>query len=192
MMSSKLSFSNISTFIVAGFAILILFSSDAKSWAIQGLMSVGFFQPSLEEAPTITNNTSTEIELKDGTGKTIRLSELRGKVVFINFWATWCPPCLAEMPSISRLSEGLKENKNVVFLMVDVDSDYQKSKKFMDNKNFALPVYIPVSSISETLLDGTIPTTLIFDKEGNLVVKHIGAGNFSSKKVKEYLTKLSQ
>jgi thiol-disulfide isomerase/thioredoxin len=155
-------------------------------------MSIGFFQPSLEQAPTITSNTSTEIAFKDGNGKIIRLSELKGKVVFINFWATWCPPCRAEMPSISKLSDGLKENKNVVFLMVDVDSDYKKARKFMDNKNFALPLYIPASSIPETLLDGTIPTTLIFDKEGNLVVKHIGAGNFSSQKVREYLTKLSQ
>jgi len=176
---------------MAGFAVLMLFNSDAKSWAIQGLMSVGFFQPSLEP-PTISSNTSTEIAFKDGNGKIVRLSELKGKVVFINFWATWCPPCRAEMPSISRLSEELKENKDVVFLMVDVDSDYKKAKKFIDNKNYALPVYVPASSIPETLLDGTIPTTLIFDKEGNLVVKHTGAGNFSSKEVKEYLTKLSQ
>ncbi len=191
-MNSKLSFSNISTFIVAGFAVLMLFSSDAKSLALQGLMSVGFFQPSLEEAPQNTGNTSTEIAFKDENGKVIKLSELKGKVAFINFWATWCPPCRAEMPSINKLSEGLKGNKNVVFLMVDVDSDYKKARKFMDNKNFALPVYIPASSIPESLLDGTIPTTLIFDKEGNLVVKHTGAGNFSSQKVKDYLTKLSQ
>lgn len=76
--------------------------------------------------------------------------------------------------------------------MVDVDNDYKKAKKYMDRKKFSLPVYTPASSIPENLLSGAIPTTLIFDKQGELVFKHEGAGDFSSKKVIDYLQKLSE
>lgn len=184
--------SNFSTFLLSGFCLVMFFSADAKGWTIQQLMSIGFFQPTLNKLPQTVDNVSTDIAFKNGNGTIVRLSELKGKVVFINFWATWCPPCRAEMPSINKLSQELKNNKDIVFLMVDVDNDYAKAQKFMAKKNFSLPVYTPASAVPETLLDGSIPTTVIFDKAGRLALRTTGAEDFSGKKVIDYMTKLSK
>lgn len=157
-------------------------------------MTIGFFQPSMQahEKLADADPRAANISFRNGSNEVVRLTDLKGKVVFINFWATWCPPCIAEMPTINRLSTQLRSNKEIVFLMVDVDGNYKKARKFMERKKFDLPVYTPDSSIPEDLLDGSIPTTVIFDKSGNLVFKHTGAGDFSSKKVEEFLVNLSK
>ena len=90
-----------------------------------------------------------------------------------------------------RLSQDLKQNKDIVFLMVDVDDNYKKSQKCMEHKKFSLTVFTPATAIPESLLDSSIPTTVIFDKAGRLVYKHLGAGGFGGEKVKEYLNKLT-
>ncbi|WP_207534739.1 TlpA family protein disulfide reductase [Desertivirga arenae] len=189
---SKFSFSSISTFALLGLALLLMFSPDAKSWTIQGLMSIGFFQPGIKPDQVLLREPGLEVSFKNGRNEIVRLSDLKGKVVFINFWATWCPPCIAEMPTINRLSARLSENSSIIFLMVDVDGNYKKAQKFMVRKNFNLPVYTADSSIPEEMLDGSIPSTVILDKSGNLVFKHTGAGDFSSKKVEEFLLSLSE
>ncbi|WP_207420642.1 TlpA family protein disulfide reductase [Desertivirga brevis] len=188
----RMSFPSLSTLLLIGFASLMLFSPEAKSWTIRGLMSIGFFQPNVQVNEKSPAKQGSEVSFRNGDNQVVKLTDLKGKVVVINFWATWCPPCIAEMPSFNRLSSTLKSNKNIVFLMVDVDGNYKKAKKFMERKRFNLPVYTADSSIPESLLDGSIPTTVIFDKFGNLVFRHIGAGDFSSKKVEEYLVKLSE
>lgn len=190
----KFTFSNITTGFLVIFGLLMFFSPTAKGLVIQGLMEIGFFQPDIKEDKAIESlpDPTAGIFFKDGAENTISLTELKGKVVFINFWATWCPPCRAEMPSIEYLYQKLKDNKNIVFMMVDVDNDYKKAKKYMDRKKLSLPVYTPASSIPENLMNGSIPTTLLFDKQGRLVFKHEGAGDFSNQKVINYLQELSK
>src|SRR4051812_1290046 len=94
--------------------IVVMFNPSAKALVIKGLMGVGFFQPDLKGAPTEVSPSSAipDVLFQDTKGKTIHLADLKGKVVFINFWATWCPPCIAEMPSINGLYEKLKNNPN--------------------------------------------------------------------------------
>ncbi|MEJ7693858.1 TlpA disulfide reductase family protein [Daejeonella sp.] len=188
---SVVSFSNISTAVLLAFFMLMFFSPEAKAVVIKGLMQIGFFQPDVDSGREITPALAEDISFTDSLGKTVSLSSLKGKVVFINFWATWCPPCRAEMPSINKLSRNLKDNKNIVFLMVDMDNDYKKAKKYMTRKKFSLPIFTPTSALPESLFSGSLPTTIIFNKRGTLVFKHEGAGDFSGKKVQEYLNKLS-
>ena len=74
------------------------------------------------EHPLVSDVQETpNLKFKDENGKTISLHALKGKVVFINLWATWCPPCIYEMPSIHELRKTFKDNDNLVFLMVDMD-----------------------------------------------------------------------
>ena len=97
------------------------------------------------EASTATEfPTAPSVVFKDGSGRTIDISKQKGKVLFINFWATWCPPCIQEMPSINTLKKQLNE-KDILFLMVDVDDNYKKSSKFMEKNKYDLPVYTAVS-----------------------------------------------
>ena len=76
-------------------------------------------------------------------GETVDLNDLKGKVLFINFWATWCPPCVAEMPNIHSLYKKYKkvESDSIVFLMISVDDDWQKVKDFISRKEYTFPVY---------------------------------------------------
>lgn len=184
---------NITTILLVAFFALLLFNPDAKSWVMQRFMSVGMYQPELNEGKLSENVVaiSQDILFRDGTGKIINLAELTGKVVFLNFWATWCPPCRAEMPSIESLYQNTKTNKNIIFLMVDVDGKYKKSVQYMNKKGFTLPVYTPASEIPKQILSGTIPTTLIINKKGQVVFQEEGAGDYSGKNVIEYLEKLA-
>ncbi|MGK9118279.1 TlpA family protein disulfide reductase [Olivibacter jilunii] len=131
-----------------------------------------------------------DLKFKDEYGKTISLKSLKGKVVFINLWATWCPPCVHEMPSINELRKTFKDNEDLVFLMVDVDGDIEKSKKWMESKKFDLPVHVPDSEIPRDLFTGSIPTTIIVDKENNIVGRQVGGADYSSKEVIDLMTKL--
>lgn len=122
--------------------------------------------------------------------KVVALDSLRGKVVVLNFWATWCPPCIREMPSLNSLYMDLKTNKDVVFMAIDVDEDIQGASKFMRKNKFELPLYTLYNGLPESLETTSIPMTVILDKKGHVAVKHTGMVDFSNPGVKEGLLKL--
>jgi thiol-disulfide isomerase/thioredoxin len=169
--------------------IAVLFIPAAKSLLIRGLMGVGLFQPKTEQTASLLQ--AKDITFRDSNGRTINLSSLKGKVVFINFWATWCPPCLAELPSINTLYKKLSNNTNIVFLIVDADNQLGKSVPFIKNHGYNLPVFETVTNIPSEMLSGLIPTTVIINKQGLIVFKHEGVADYSSEKFAEYLQKLA-
>jgi len=157
--------------------------------AIDGSMTAK--QGTNGEKPLVSNMQQTpDLKFKDENGKTISLHSLKGKVVFINLWATWCPPCIHEMPSINELRKTFKDNKDLVFLMVDVDGKIEKSKEWMKKKKFDLPVHVPDGEIPRELFTGSIPTTIIVDKQNNIIGRQVGGADYSSKEVIDLMTKL--
>ncbi|WP_419698229.1 TlpA family protein disulfide reductase [Mucilaginibacter sp. NFX135] len=114
----------------------------------------------------------------DSSGNVLNTNSLKGKVIFVNLWATWCPPCIAEMPNLNAFYKRYKNYPNAVFILADVDNNYTKAKAFMKKHQYILPVYTLAGNIPENIMDGTIPTTLIFNKKGELVFKHTNAANF--------------
>ncbi len=133
-----------------------------------------------------------DLILMDENGKKVALSDLKGKVVFVNFWATWCSPCVEEMPTISTLKNKFKGNDHIVFIFLNVEADLTKSKKFMKDKNFDLPVYVAASTIPSKYYQGAIPTTLIFKKNGELEAQIQGARNFDRPEIFEALKALTE
>ena len=129
-------------------------------------------------ADSVQKEDFSQVTFLDGGGKPVTLESLKGKVIFINFWATWCPPCIQEMPSIDRLKQTFKNRSDLVFLMVDVDGQYEASKAFMDENDYDLPVYTPQSEIPTAFLGNAIPTTVILDKQGMLVVRAEGGRDY--------------
>ena len=189
----NLTISNLLNGVFAIVVIIIIFNPSAKAILIQGLMKVGLFQPDVSQTiKTSEASDLPEIVFENSDGETINLSDQKGKVVFINFWATWCPPCIAEMPSINDLQEKLKGNKNIVFIMVDTDHDFSKSVPFVKKHQFTVPVYQANSAIPGILLGSAIPTTVIFDKKGKMVFEHEGGADYSNPKVLAYLQQLSK
>ncbi|WP_156167606.1 MULTISPECIES: TlpA family protein disulfide reductase [Sphingobacterium] len=141
----------------------------------------------VEEATEVTAPTTQELSFKDKEGKVLQLSALKGKVVFINFWATWCPPCIHELPSIDQLRQSLKDNKDIVFLMVDVDGDMEKSSAFMAENKYDLPLYIAAGEIPAEFLGQSIPTTVILDKAGKIVERLEGSRDYGTPEIKKAL-----
>lgn len=120
----------------------------------------------------------------------IVLSDLKGKVVFVNFWATWCRPCIEEMASINELKKKLK-GENVVFVMLNIEGDLEKAKKFMVQRKLDLPVYVVGSSVSPALFKNVVPTTLIYNKSGKLEANIQGMMDFNDPRIYEGLKQLS-
>lgn len=116
-------------------------------------------------------------DLVDRQGQSYNLSSASGKVVFINFWASWCPPCVAEMPSLDNLYTDY--NKDVVFLFVARDRK-AKVDTFLDKHGYALPVYYETGFTPEQLYSTSLPTTYILDKNGSIVVAETGAASWNS------------
>lgn len=159
-------------------------------WGIALAITLGLGSSSqalAQQTPTPkVNTTTTDAIFIDATGKKVSLSSLQGKVVFVNFWATWCPPCIKEMPSIETLKNKMK-GKDVVFLLVDIDGNYEKAKAFMEKRKLDLPIYIPATSVSSTYLGSSIPTTIIFDKKGNMIQRIVGGVDFASEEVEQFM-----
>jgi thiol-disulfide isomerase/thioredoxin len=193
MRSYRKIISGFTTIVLFAAAVSLIFIPNAKAVFIRGLMKVGFYQAKPEKNEISSNAplNLAQVVFKDGSGNLITLSEQKGKVLFINFWATWCPPCRIEMPYINKLYQNFKDNKDISFLMVDIDGSYDKSRKYMDSKKFNLPVHTPVSDIPKSMMNSSIPTTLIIDKQGKMVFHHEGVADFSNKTMIDYLNKLS-
>lgn len=190
-------FSNIGMAVAILFVFTIIFSPDAKGWIIQNLIKIGLIQ-----APAIPKSSEPEadtavavpggekVTFADGKGKSISLAGLKGKVVFVNFWATWCPPCIAEMPSIQTLYMKYKDNEQVVFIMVDVDGKYKEASDFMKKNGYTLPVYLPETEVPKEYFAGSMPTTVILDKSGKLAFHHLGAADYSDPEITGFIDKL--
>ncbi|WP_225539063.1 TlpA family protein disulfide reductase [Empedobacter stercoris] len=184
---------NYSTIIVGALALVLLFVPEAKAMIQQGLMKLGLFDPKLEKVEK-SSQPETEanyiFEMVDVDGKAVNMEDLKGKVVFMNFWATWCPPCIAEMPSIQTLYDKVKEDKDIVILTVEVEGKRDKVAKFMERKKLSLPVVYPNSSIPTEFFNGSLPTTIILDKKGNIAHTTMGMADYSGQDIVDFLNEL--
>jgi thiol-disulfide isomerase/thioredoxin len=123
-----------------------------------------------------------EVTLPDLNGKQVNLSDFKGKIIFVNFWATWCPPCREEMPSMQKLHDKLKD-KDFLMVAIDMQEPPEPVKKYIKEYEFTFMTLL--DSKGETgLLFGirSIPTTLIMDKNGMIIGVAIGARDWASKK----------
>ncbi|MDG5493048.1 TlpA disulfide reductase family protein [Psychroserpens sp. SPM9] len=121
-------------------------------------------------------------QLKNLNGTDFNFSAAEGKVVVLNFWATWCPPCIAEMPSLEKLYQDYSSNDDVVFLFVS-NEDSDKLHKFMMDKVYNFPVYQPLTPYPSEFKVSSIPRTFIIDKNGAIVIDKSGAADWHSDKV---------
>ncbi len=110
------------------------------------------------------------------TGKQVKLSDLRGKPVFLNFWATWCPPCVGEMPHIQAAYEA---NKNKMhFIAISVDDNKEEPVKFTKDKGYTLPIgYGNVDDINKKYNLEAIPASYLIDADGHIKAQVVGAMN---------------
>lgn len=126
-------------------------------------------------------------QLKSDINTILDFKDTKGKVVFVNFWATWCPPCIAEMPSIQKLYNDY--NDKVVFLFVTNDN-FEKVEKFKTKEHYTFEVFNPLNDVPEELKTYSIPRTFILNKKGDIVVDESGAVDWNSDNVRRQLDQL--
>jgi len=115
-----------------------------------------------------------DFTLEKADGGTFQLSEHRGKVVFINFWATWCPPCREEMPAMERLFQRSQKG-DLVMLAVSVDADLKAVAQFLNEQRFTFTVGLdPKMELANTYGVRALPASFIVDRQGRLAALALG------------------
>jgi thiol-disulfide isomerase/thioredoxin len=107
------------------------------------------------------------------TGQTVALVDLKGKVVVINFWATWCAPCREEMPVLEKVWQSYQRKAGVVFLIASVDEERHRVKPYIDTNKYTFPVYY-AGAAADIYQVASIPTTYVIDKNGMVQFVHVG------------------
>lgn len=111
----------------------------------------------------------------------------QGRITFLSYWATWCPPCRAELPSIQELYKDYGDKVDFVLITHEDPKDIQT---FIEKKQFDLPVYLPRMKTPTALMERTIPTNYVLDKNGKVIVKEQGATDWNSEKMRSILDTL--
>lgn len=191
-------FNRIRPYLAIGALLVILKVTGALSsisyFANTALMKTGI----MDATPPGTTSDAGEnfdynFQIKTLSGEVVDFNQFKGKVVFINLWATWCGPCRVEMPSIQELYNGVDHDKiQFVMLSLDRNEDLPKIVKFVDKNKFTFPVYQPKGFLPELFNVPTIPTTFVIDKNGKVVAKKVGTTNFNTNKFKNYLEELAK
>ncbi len=144
-------------------------------------------QPELSHNLTVVKNVipASDFELQDMDEEKVKLSDYRGKVVLLNFWATWCPPCIREMPSMERLHQqvGAEDFKVIaVNQMEDVDQVFAFTGQLEIDPTFAI-LFDSTSEVSRDYAVRGLPTTYLIDKEGNIRYRAVGGREFDHAEV---------
>lgn len=172
---------------VFGIIYLTGWHSEVIGRVQQVVLATGFITPDL---PDEERKASYEFWLEDLEGNSVQFTDFEGEVVFLNFWATWCPPCIAEMPDIHDLYQ--KQKRDVKFVMISLDREESKAQAFIERKNFDFPVYFLRSNLPNTYNTQSIPTTYVMDKEGTIKVENHGMAKYDTDSFNQLLQDLSK
>ena len=155
-------------------------------------LSAGVMNASIPDSRQEEETFDFGFSLKDLAGNRINAEQLKGKVIFLNLWATWCGPCRAEMPSIQKLYTKINNDK-IVFVMLSIDKDQAlpKVQAYIGKNSYTFPIYMPSGYLTEQLNVPSIPTTFIISKEGMIVYKQVGSKNYNTNKFQKFLTDLA-
>lgn len=153
-------------------------------------LSTGIVKPDLSSpGEKVDEDQLYNFGLEGSDGKPFLLDSYKGKVIFINFWATWCPPCIAEMPGIDALYKATN-SEDIVFFMISLDEDFSKAERFVERKDYSFPVYKVKGQIPNPLRSQSIPTTFIIAPDGSIAASHKGMADYNNAKVKNFLQEL--
>ncbi|MEO1054208.1 MAG: TlpA disulfide reductase family protein [Bacteroidota bacterium] len=162
--------------------------TDVAAFAQNMVLKTGLITPDTRLAAEDIKDADYNLTLKSLDGEIVKLEEYKGKVIFMNLWASWCAPCVAEMPSIEKLYEKVDKEK-VAFVMLSMDKDESKAKRFVDRKKFDLPFFLPASGVPRAYYSPSIPTTYVISKDGKIVSKKVGMANYDTNKFLKFIQK---
>lgn len=180
-------FAGLAVGVVLGFAVIpaatLLFMLQSGP-PMDGL-DAGLSPPPFPQQESLTG---MEWKLQSLDGVETSLSAFEGKVLFVNLWATWCGPCVVEMPGIQRLYEQFPR-EDVAFLLVS-DEPPDVVEKFVDEKGWKLPLYVSDEERPSAFDSRGIPATFILDRTGRIVFRHVGSAAWDDESSVHFLTEL--
>lgn len=178
----KLFYKKYNNLLFLGVIALILFVPSIRMPVQVVLNRLFSFSPSelAEEEQEVL--TDWDWELMNHQGERRSFSASKGKVVFVNFWATWCPPCVAELPDLQELYNDYKDEVDFYFV---TNESTERVSQFLNKNGYAIPVYYPLSSPPKLLESSALPTSFLFSPKGIMNRKKTGAADWNSADVRE-------
>ncbi|MBW6484139.1 MAG: TlpA family protein disulfide reductase [Vicingaceae bacterium] len=170
------------------FFVFLFFSCQVLKEPAGKIMGSSLPAPEIETAPTEEAENAIKptypladynLKVRNLDGSYVNLADYKGKVIFLNFWATWCLPCVAELPSINKMYNQLKD-ENIVFLLISNET-FEKVAKYRERKKFDVPFHIIDSTgyIPRLYQSPSIPTTFIINKNGEIIKASAGAEDWN-------------
>ena len=178
-------------FFILIFLILTTISSSSYSKEEKGINN-SFLKEELEDFELSKEKQNiSDLKFKDNEGKEISFSDFQDKVLLVNFWATWCAPCIKEMPSLDRLKKKISKNFDVIAISVDRDGGKKVKDFFNENKITNLGKYFDIkNSLAKEMNLIGLPTSFFINKKGDLIGYFQGDMEWDNDTVIEFINYL--
>lgn len=151
---------------------------------VQRLISFSPSEKKEENRETLEDYNWNLIQLN---AENVNFSRSKGEVTLVNFWATWCPPCVAEMPSFQKLYDDYGDRVDFYFVTSEKP---EKVNGFMNKNGYSLPIFLQSFKAPDALESNALPTTYLISKSGAIVIDETGAADWNSKKMRTLLDEL--
>jgi peroxiredoxin len=151
-----------------------------KTIVLISIITIALFAGCTEKAKESSTSSAPDFTLQDLSGKKVHLADLKGRVVLLEFWATWCPPCRAEIPAMERLHTQYG-GKGLTVLAIALDEGgWDGVKAFAEERKISYTVLRGTENVSSKYMVRLIPATFLIDKEGNIRKQYMGGGSDTS------------
>ena len=185
-------------YLLFALAYLVLYLTGTRAEVFgfmqRGLLATGLMRAQATEAPAeesvYLTAAADALVLADSQGGLHRFSEFRGKVVLVNLWATWCPPCIAEMPGLENLYQ--KTKGEVAFVMISRDRDFDLARNFVARKGYQIPIYYARGPLPPELSSNGIPATFVIAPNGRIAYTHTGMADYDHPEIEKFLRDLKE
>lgn len=161
-----------------------------QGWMQRAILATGIFQADTSWAEEEAVPASYDLALETLDGEPAHMESFRGRTIFLNLWATWCAPCLAEMPYIQGLYEEVGD-EGIEFVAITTDDDPEIARQFVEKKGYTFPVYRVVGVMPERYRSPTLPTTWVISPEGKVATVHAGMANYNTRGFRRFIRSLS-
>ena len=163
----------------------------------RGVLAMGLLRPALPTRPVPAMPASPrpaaglpDVPLYTLAGQPVNLRQFRGKVVLVNEWASWCPPCLAELPGLQALYQQVDTAK-VAFVCISFDENPGRARALLKRRGYTLPVFFPAAPLPAPFVSSSIPYTVVLAPDGQVAARHAGMADYDTPEFRAALEQLA-